>query len=462
MSLTLNDYMNRRTILMQKVAKGIILISANQVLPRNYLANSLPFRQDSTFLYYTGINIPDLFVAMDCEKGETFLAGNEPVIEDAIWNGIQKNLLELAETSGIVHTLSMNELKDKIGKYNIEKNGVHYLPPYTAQRKNILSELLGKTPEEIVAKVSVALSKAVIDQRSVKSEVEISEIEMVLNQVTGPMHEMVMTMAVEGNFEYQIVAEMYKAAKAHDLEFAYPVICSVHGEILHNETHQNRLKDGQLLLVDAGVESQNHYSSDITRTTPVGGKFSRQQLEIYQIVLEAQIKAIENIKPGITYREIHLNTARNITSRLTELGLMKGDTEEAVHAGAHALFFPHGLGHMLGLDVHDMEDLGEDLVGYDKTIKRSKQFGTAYLRLAKKLKPGYVLTVEPGIYFIPVLIDQWRKQKLFDQYINYTLLDKYLDFGGIRIEDNVQVTETGHKILGNRIIKTVEEIEALF
>lgn len=460
MSLTKKDYILRRKILVGKVTEGIILLSANQVLPRNYAANVLPFRQDSTFLYYTGINTPDVFFMIECQTGDEYLAGNEPTIEEAVWSGPQQTLHELAEASGIHLTLSLGQLKDKIDRCKTENCRIHYLPPYTAQKNLILSQLLGKSPEKIIPGASATLIQAAIDQRSVKTETEIVEIESALDQVTGPMHEMAMKMALEGKYEHQIVAEMFKLAKAKDLEFAYPVICSVHGEVLHNESHRNKLKNGQLLLIDAGVESQNHYASDITRTTPVGGKFTLQQKEIYEIVLSTQLKAIKSLKPGIPYRDIHYEAAKNITNGLKNLGLMKGDTDEAVNAGAHALFFPHGLGHMLGLDVHDMEDLGEDRIGYDENTLRSEQFGTAYLRFAKELKSGFVLTVEPGIYFIPALIEQWQKQKKLDQYINYNLLSQYLQFGGIRIEDNVNITDSGYKLLGKPIIKTVNEIEA--
>ncbi len=446
---------------MEKVAKGIIILASNQILPRNYAANSLPFRQDSTMLYFTGIDSPDIFVVLDCESGDAWLIGNEPTVEDAIWSGHQSGLKELAESTGINKTLSVDDLKEKINRYKVENRTIHFLPPYTAGRIHLLSKMLEITHEEVKSGASEELIRAVIEQRSVKSEAEIAEIESALNEVTGPMHVMAMGMAVEGCYEHQIAAEIYRNVKAKDLEFAYPVICSVRGEVLHNESHRNQLKKGQLLLIDAGAESYNHYASDITRTSPVGGKFSTQQREIYEIVLTAQLKAIQALKPGVRYMDIHIEAARNITRGLIVLGIMRGNEEEAVSAGAHALFFPHGLGHMLGLDVHDMEDLGENLVGYDEFTSRSNQFGTAYLRLAKELRPGFVLTVEPGIYFIPPLIEQWHSRKKFDQFINYESLNSYLQFGGVRIEDNVVITESGCKILGKPIIKTIADIEAL-
>ena len=462
MTITREDFIHRRKVLMDNIADGLIVFSANQVLPRNYGANSFPFRQDSTFLYFSGIDISGVFLLFDCSSGTVFLAGQEPGIEDTIWSGKQKKLKEWAEESGINEVLTTGQLNEKLYRDKAAGRTIHFIPPYSADKNVIFSRLLGISTDEIKSKASIELIKAIIAQRSVKSEAEVSEIESAINQVTGPMHIEAMKMAVEGKYEYEIVAGMYRVAKAKDLEFAYPVICSVRGEVLHNEQHRNRLKKGQLLLTDAGVESRNHYASDITRITPVGGKFSSQQKEIYQVVLTAQQEAIKKLKPGIRYFDIHTEAAQDIVEGLKAIGLMRGDAEEAVNAGAHALFFPHGLGHMLGLDVHDMEDLGEDYVGYDESTVRSKQFGTAYLRLAKQLKSGYVLTVEPGIYFIPALINQWQENKTLDRFINYERLSEYLEFGGVRIEDNVVITESGCRILGNAIIKSVDGIEALF
>ena len=460
--MTVKEYHQRRELLSKKVEKGIILLLANKILPRNYAANALPFRQDSTFLYYSGIEIPELVLIIDCDRGETILAGNEPTVEDAVWSGPQTSMKELAERVGIGETLPAGQLKKTIESFRAGKRKIHYLPPYTAERKILLSELLGIPVQRIAEEVSADLIEAVIEQRSVKSTSEIAEIESVIDLVTGPMHENAMIMAVDGNYEYQVVAEMYRIVKANNLDFAFPVICSVHGEVLHNESHINRLQNGQLLLVDAGVESINHYASDITRTTPVGGRFSPRQKEIYEIVLGAQLNAVKNLRPGLRYIDVHLEAARYIANGLKMLGLMSGNSDEAVQEGAHALFFPHGLGHMMGLDVHDMEDLGENRVGYDMHISRSKQFGTAYLRLAKALKPGYVLTIEPGIYFIPALIEQWQAQKKHREFINYNAIKEYMNFGGIRIEDNVAITASGSRILGNPIAKTIDEIQAKF
>ncbi|MDP2915751.1 MAG: M24B family metallopeptidase, partial [Candidatus Aminicenantes bacterium] len=295
-------------------------------------------------------------------------------------------------------------------------------------------------------------------QRSLKSEDEIAEIETAL-KTTYKMYITAMHMAQPGIWEKDIAGRVDGLAIADGGATAFPTILTKNGQILHNHAHGNLLKKGDLLVVDAGAESPLHYAADITRTIPVGGKFTAKQNDVYEIVLSAQETAIQAIKPGLKYREIHLATARVIAHGMKSLGLMKGDIEEAILQGAHALFFPHGLGHMLGLDVHDMENLGENHVGYDDTVQRSKQFGLAYLRLAKELKPGFVLTVEPGIYFIPALIDKWKKEGKFTDFIAYDKLAAYRDFGGIRIEDDVLVTKDGHKVLGRPIPKKPAKIE---
>ncbi len=455
-------FKKRRAVLKAKVGKGIILLMANKLLPRNYPANVLPFRQDSNFLYFTGLNLPGLYCILDCDTGNEILCGEEPTLEDAVWSGSLLGLKELAEKAGIEKVLSFEHLSGLINLAMKGRQKVHYLPPYTAERLNELTILFGTGPEEVRKKISQELILAVISQRMIKTKDEVEEIEEVLNMVTGPMHLAAMQNAQPGSFEYEIVAEMQKMAIQHNLEQAFPIICSVRGEVLHNIHFSNKLKEGQLLLVDAGVESKKHYASDITRTTPVGGRFTTKQKEIYEVVLAAQLQAIGEIKPGIKYREIHLNTARKIAEGLKLLGLMQGDIGEAVNSGAHAMFFPHGLGHMMGLDVHDMEDMGENRVGYGDGSERSSQFGTASLRLARPLETNFVLTVEPGIYFIPTLIHLWESEKKLTQFINYQKVREYLDFGGIRIEDDVLVTSNGGKVLGNPIAKKVKEIEALF
>jgi Xaa-Pro aminopeptidase len=307
----------------------------------------------------------------------------------------------------------------------------------------------------------VELVRATVSLRSYKSEEEVKEIEKAL-RVTRESYLMAIPEVRPGAREQEVLALMELVLRAYGLSFSFPPIVTVNGQIFHKTSYGDLMKKGQLLVMDTGAESQNHYASDITRTVPVGGKFNQRQKDIYSIVLKGQEEAIKQIAPGIMYKDVHLKAARVMAEGLKDLGLLKGDLEEAVRQGAHALFFPHGLGHMLGLDVHDMENLGEDYVGYNHTVKRSEQFGLGYLRLAKALEPGYVLTVEPGIYFIPALYEQWKKEKKFTDFINYDRAEKFLGFGGVRIEDDVLVTANGHQVLGPKIPKKISEIEGLF
>lgn len=455
-----SEYLQRRKKLAEEVSEGLILLCANQPLPRNYPANSFPFRQDSTFLYFTGLDQPGFCLLIDCHTGGEILFGHDPGIEDTIWSGPQPGLREIADKNLIAGALSIKDLHDHLQVMLKKGIPLHYLPPYPPDRILFLSQLLSMSPDTIKKRYSVPLIRAVVAQREIKNEFEVREITDALDLVTGPMHKQAMKKAVSGVYEHEIVSEMQMIAAAHQLEFAYGIICSVRGETLHNENYNNILEKDQLLLIDAGVESKQHYASDITRTVPVNGRFNKQQREIYEIVLKAQLRAIDLIRPGTPYRDIHFEAAAIIAEGLKDMGIMKGDIKSAVAEGAHALFFPHGLGHMIGLDVHDMEDLGEDYVGYDQSIRRSEQFGTAYLRLAKPLKSGFVLTVEPGIYFIPALIDQWQAQGKHEAFIDYNKLDSFRNFGGVRIEDNILVTATGSEILGQPVPKTADELES--
>ena len=455
------EYIKRRRILREQIKTGTVLLFGNRLLPRNYSGNPLPFRQDSTFLYYVGIDTPNYFFLMDCNNDEEILFGDPLTIEDQIWVGPQLSLQDIADQAGIKKVFPAPDFVSIVSQMKKNKITIHYLPAYPPDRQIFLSEVLEIPVTEISRHCSIDLIQAIVKQRSVKSEIEIAEIEKVLKDVTLPMHIQAMKMAFPGIFECEIVAELTKIVKGSDLEFAYSPICSVHGEILHNESHTNKINEGQLLLIDAGAESNMHYASDITRTIPVGGKFTKPQKEIYALVLATEEDTIRKIKPGIKYADLHFQASLQITKGLIHLGIMKGDPENAVEVGAHALFFPHGLGHMMGLDVHDMEDLGENYVGYEENTQRSNQFGTAYLRLGRTLQPGFVLTVEPGIYFNPLLIDIWKSEKKFEEFINYSKLEAYKNFGGIRIEDNVVVESTGCRILGSPIPKSIAEIEQL-
>ena len=456
------EYIDRRDKLKKNVGSGLLLLPGNNQVPMNYPSNTFPFRQDSSLLYFTGIDHPGICLLIDCETGEEILFGVDLTTEDLIWTGPQDSLTTIASLSGINKTGSYNELSSKIRNNLKSKRAIHYLPPYPSDRKIFLSNMFGKSISEIEEEISLPFIQEVIKLRSIKSKSEVEEIEEAINLATARMHLETLKMADPGRYEFEIIANICKIAFENNMGLAYPIICSVHGEILHNEYHGNKLQHGQILLVDAGAESNLHYASDITRTFPVGGKFTSQQKEIYELVLKTQIDSINKLKPGVRFIDIHKSAAINITKGLIDIGLMKGNAEEAVESGAHALFFPHGLGHMLGLDVHDMEDLGEKLVGYSKDIQRSPQFGTSHLRLARILEEGFVVTIEPGVYFIPALINQWLIEKKFEEFINFKILPDYFGFGGVRIEDNLLITAEGNRILGEPIPKQLSEIEYLY
>ncbi len=453
-------YINRRNRikdLMQDYG-GILFFPGNHDVPFNYPANIYPFRQDSNFLYFFGLDQPGLAAIIDLDTGEEIIFGSDLTIDDIIWMGNQPSLKEQAAQVGVNNTQDINTLPQFLSQAISQKRPVHFLPPYRGETKHWIELLLGIDYDKARDYASEPFIRAVVSLREIKDEYEIAEIERMID-VAYEMHTTAMKMARPGVKEQQIAGAIQGITLSHEGPVSFPVIVTVNGQTLHNNYYGNVLQQGQLLLVDAGAESANHYASDITRTTPVGGKFNQRQKDIYQIVLEANKKGIEAIEPGKPYRDVHLLAARIVAQGLKDLGLMKGNVDDIVEQGAHALFFPHGLGHMMGLDVHDMEGLGEDYVGYDETMKRSSQFGLAFLRLAKPLKPGHVLTVEPGIYFIPELIDLWRGENKFTDFINYDRLESYKDFGGIRIEDDVLVTDKGSRVLGRPIPKEVDEVE---
>lgn len=453
-------YTHRRNILRSKFSEGLILIAGNSDVPMNYPANTYHFRQDSTFLYYFGLDMPNLAGILDVEEGRDYIYGNDVDIDDIIWMGPQPAMKDLAAKAGVKYSASLGHLEEVVQNAVKNKRKIHFLPPYRAEKKILLEKLLGINHNYLKAYASEELIKAVVAQRSVKEAQEIAEIEN-FTDVAWEMFHTAMLMAKDGVIEQEIAGAMQSIPLKYGGYVSFPVILSIHGETLHNHCHGNTMHNGDLLLVDAGAESPKRYATDHTRTVPVGGKFTSRQREIYQVVLDAQMTAINAIKPGATYQNIHLLACRTIVNGLKQTGLMRGDAEEAVVQGAHTLFMPHGLGHMMGLDVHDMEDLGEDYVGYDEETKRVNQFGTGYLRLGRKLQENFILTVEPGIYFIPALIESWRKDKKFSQFINYEKLKEYKGFGGIRIEDDVHVTKDGAKVLGKPIPKTIDEIETL-
>jgi len=455
-------YIQRRKRLRELVGKGVILFLGNKEVAMNYAANNYPFRQDSSFLYYFGLDMPGLAGMIDCELGSETLYGTDPTLEDIIWVGNQELLQEKALKAGVTSVKPLERLDGDVFRVIAHNREVHYLPPYREQRRLQLAYYDNLKFEEVDRNASEILIRAVAAQRSVKDAFELEEIETTLNEVTREAYNQALKYVKPGNFEYQVVGALEGTVLGKNCRMAYPIICTINGQILHNHHYQNELKKGQLLLIDAGAESAGHYATDITRTYPVGGKFTTQQKELYKIVLDAEQEAVQAIRPGIPYVEVHQIAATVITKGLKELGLMKGDVADAVKHGAHALFFPHGIGHMLGLDVHDMEDIGEEFIGYDQEFKRSEQFGTAYLRLAKRLQPGYVVTVEPGIYFIDPLIDKWHSEGRYRDFIDYRVVNKYRGSGGIRLEENILVTEKGQRLIGKPIPKGIDEVEKLF
>lgn len=455
-----NIYINRRQKLAESVSEGIILLLGNVDSPMNYLDNTFHFRQDSSFLYFFGLDFPGLAAAMDVDSKEEIIFGNDVDIDDIIWMGPQIPLSENAQKVGVRKTKPLADIYEFID--NAKKSGrkIHFLPPYRGENRIMLQELLGIPAPQTQANASVELIKAIVALRSVKEPDEIGEIEKACD--TGyQMHVAAMRMAVHGAWEQSIAGHIEGVALSGGGMLSFPIILSQNGQTLHNHDHSQILEKGRLMLVDAGAETAMHYACDFTRTTPVGGKFSPRQREIYDIVLAANNKATELAKPGVTYLSVHLAVAELMTIRLKELGLMKGDVKEAVANGAHALFMPHGLGHMMGLDVHDMEDLGQIYVGYDDEIRPVKQFGTSSLRLGRRLQQGFVITNEPGIYFIPELIDKWKAEKINADFINFDKVETYKDFGGIRLEDDLVITPDGCKILGTRVPILPEEIEKI-
>lgn len=455
-----STYQARRARLKKDLQSGLALFLGNNELGMNYAGNTYHFRQDSNFLYFFGLDKPGLAAIIDVDNDREIIFGDDLSIEDVVWMGAMPRLKTLAEQVGVPEVLPSRRLSAFVKKARRSGQTIHFLPPYRHDNMLQLKTMLNIPIAREKTAASEALIRAVVAQRSYKSAEEIADMERAVN-VTGAMHVAAMKAARIGQIEAELAGMVEGMAVSAGGNLSYPVILSVHGQILHNHYHGNTLQNGQMVLGDFGAETAMHYAGDITRTFPVDRRFTPKQREIYEIVLDAEVSAIASLKPGVLYRDVHLAAARRMAEGLKSLGLMQGNLDEAVAQGAHALFFPHGLGHMIGLDVHDMEDLGEKYVGYSDAVTRSTQFGTAYLRLARALEPGFVLTVEPGIYFIPQLIDQWRRKNLFADFINYQTVAKYRNFGGIRIEDNVLITENGHRILGDPIPKTVAEVEGL-
>jgi Xaa-Pro aminopeptidase len=453
-------YISRREEVRKKIKTGLAIFMGNTETPLNYPANPYRFRQDSDFLYFFGIDLPGLAGVMDFDSGKDRIFGNDIDIDDIIWMGPQPSVKDLALRCGITEADPMAKLEDVIRSAQSKKRKIHFLPPYRSETKMILGALLKENPCEMKTLASVDLIKAVVSLRSVKEKVETDEIEKAID-IAGEMHITAMKMCRQGIREQEIAGVIEGISLAKGGGPSFPVILSINGQILHNHSHGNILNRDRMMVTDAGAESHLHYASDITRTTPVGGRFNQKQKEIYEIVLKANTESIKMIAPGVSNLELHMFACKIIAGGLKDLGLLNGDTDELVTNGAHALFMPHGIGHLMGLDVHDLEALGEDYSGYSDQIKRSSQFGLSSLRFALPYKPGHVFTVEPGCYFIPDLIEKWKAGGKFRDFINYGRIANYMSVGGIRIEDDILVTEKGHKVLGKPIPKTIKEVESV-
>jgi len=449
-----STYTERRRELAARLDSGLVLLLGNADSPMNYAANIYPFRQDSSFLYYCGLDLPDLAAAIDIDTGETVIFGDELTIDHIVWMGDQPTLVDQAAEVGVAATRPRADLATVVRQAVSTGRDVHLLPPYRADNHRLLKDILSAEPVP-----SRALIEAVVAQRSIKSDEEIAEIEQAVD-LSVDMHVAAMRMVRPGLRESDVAAEVERIAHAANSRPSFPPIATVHGEILHNLHHHNTMQSGDLFLLDTGAESPLHYAGDLSSTFPVDPVFTERQKIMYELALASHEAALATVKPGVPNTDTHYNAVRAIVDGMKELGLMKGDTDVAMAVGAHAMFMPCGVGHMMGLDVHDMEDLGEQLVGWNGAPK-STQFGLKSLRLGRELEPGFVLTIEPGIYFIPKLIDLWRAENRHRDFLVYEEIDKWRDFGGIRNEEDVLVTTDGKRVLGKPKPKTVAEIEAL-
>ena len=448
-------YVNRRKKLKENFKDGLILIMGNNFSPLDCVDNTYPFIQDATFKYYFGIDHNGLIGLIDIDKNEEIIFGNDYTMSDIIWMGKQEFLKELAIEVGVEKFIEKEELK----KYLENRKNIRFTNQYRADNIMYLSSILNINPFEFDKYISFDLVKAIIKQRNIKDKIEIEEIEKAVN-ITKEMHLSAMKNVKAGMKEYELVAEVEKQPRKYKAYYSFQTILSKNGQILHNHSHLNTLKDGDMVLLDCGALSNEGYCGDMTTTFPVSGKFTKRQKIIHNIVRDMFDRAKELSKAGITYKEVHLEACKVLAANMKKLGLMKGAVEDIVSLGAHALFMPHGLGHMMGMTVHDMENFGEINVGYDEEEKKSTQFGLSSLRLAKKLEIGNIFTIEPGIYFIPDLFEKWKNEGLHKEFLNYSEIEKYMDFGGIRMERDILIQEDGtSRILGDKFPRTADEIE---
>lgn len=451
-------YIERRNRLKKKFQSGLALFLGNEESPMNYADNPYHFRQDSSFLYFFGLSSAGLAGVIDFDDGKDYIYGNDLTVEDIVWMGTQPTIRERSLKAGVENTGSIPELAAVLKKALEQGRKIHFLPPYHPENKLKLFKWLEVDPAKAGDEASVDLIKAVVEQRAIKSDEEVEQIEAAVN-ISVDMHLAAMRMVRPGISEAEVAAAVHRVALAAGGQISFPIIATINGQTLHNHYHGNTLKSGDMFLLDAGAENAMQYAGDLSSTIPVDAKFTARQKEIYDITLKAHEAAVAALKPGVKNLDVHLLACRTIAEGMKEIGLMKGNIDDAVKEGAHALFFPCGTGHMMGLDVHDMEDLGEIYVGYEGKPKFT-QFGLKSLRLARPLLPGFVITVEPGIYFIPELIDLWKSEKKFSDFINYDRVVTYKDFGGIRNEEDFLITKDGFRLLGKPLAKTTTEVEA--
>ena len=450
-------YVQRRALLKKKLGSGVLLFLGNDECGLNYESNTFRYRQDSTFLYYFGLPFAGLSAIIDIDDEKEIIFGDELTIDDIVWMGVQPTLKEKSERVGVTRTLPSAEIVNYLHQCVQKGKSIHYLPPYRAEHKLKLMDWLGIPP--VRQEGSVPFIRAVVEQRNHKSAEEIVEIEKACD-VTADMHITAMKVLRPGMKEFEVVAAMEAVAAAAGCELSFATIATINGQTLHNHDHSHMIKSGDMLLLDAGAETEMGYAGDMSSTIPADSKFTTRQKDIYDIQVAAHEAAVAALRPGIPFVDVYELSCKVIMEGLKDLGFVKGDPMEAVKAGAHAMFMPCGLGHMMGLDVHDMENLGEVYVGYDGQPK-STEFGRKSLRLGRKLEPGFVLTIEPGVYFIPELMDLWRGQNKFTEFINYEKLFTYKDFSGIRNEEDYLITENGARLLGKKIPLRTEEVEAI-
>jgi Xaa-Pro aminopeptidase len=455
-----STYQSRRNKLKKEVGQGLILLLGNEESSMNYKDNLYHFRQDSSFLYFYGMDRPGLAGVIDIDHDKEVVYGKELTMDEIVWTGPQPSLAAQAEPAGITDTRPAASLVSDLVAARSAGRTVHFLPPYRPENILKISAWLGMPPIACKEHASIPLVRAVVAQRSIKSAAELEQIEEAVN-ITVAMHLAAIEGARDGMTEAQLAGVLHGIAISSGGDLSFPTILTVNGQVLHNHYSNTVMKDGQMAICDSGAENGMHYAGDMTRTFPVGRRFSALQKEMYEIVLSAQEAAVAALRPGVLFRDVHSLACRKLVEGLKATGVMKGDPEEAVAAGAHTVIFQCGLGHMMGLDVHDMEDLGEEFVGYTDNLKKSKEFGWKSLRLGRALEPGFVVTIEPGLYFIPELMDRWSAEKKYTDFVNYDKLKTLRHFGGIRIEEDLLITESGSRLLGKPLAKTAAEIEAL-